>query len=79
MHCHWLAVFKKVSFRSKCESCGWPQLEVTFGYHKTAAEVNNTLTFISQLQRLPMDRPWSAIFRKVNHVGVNMHFLDGLH
>ena len=50
MDCHWLAVFKKVSCRSKYVSCGCPQLEVTFGYHKTAAEVNNTLTLVCCFQ-----------------------------
>ena len=29
----------------------------------------------NQLQRSPLQCPWSGIFKKVYHVGVNMHYL----
>merc|ERR1712131_232772 len=29
----------------------------------------------NQLQRSPLQSPWSGIFKKVYHVGVNMHYL----
>ena len=29
----------------------------------------------NQLQRSPLQCPWSGVFKKVYHVGVNMHFL----
>ena len=29
----------------------------------------------NQLQRTPLHCPWSAIFKKVYHVGLNMHYL----
>merc|ERR1712239_73594 len=29
----------------------------------------------NQLQRSPLQCPWSGVFKKVYHVGVNMHYL----
>ena len=30
---------------------------------------------LNQLQRSPLQCPWSGIFKKVYHVGLNMHYL----
>ena len=58
---------KGIPCRGKYALFGWPPLEVTFGGHQ------------NQLQRSPMHCPWSAVSKKVYNVGVNMHYLGGLH
>ena len=46
---------------------GWPPLEVTSGGN------------LNQLQRAPFHCPWSAISKKVYHVGLNMQYFGCLH
>ena len=56
--------FKKgISCRGRYASFGW----VWFGGHQ------------NQLQRSPLHCPWSGIFKKVYHLGLNIDYLGCLH
>ena len=56
-----------ISCRGRYGLFGLPSLEVTFrGHH-------------DQLQRSPLQCPWSGVFKKVYHVGVNIDYLGCLH